>query len=246
VKLWSVIALAILPVAGWSSNVTNYFDPIASSGTAQSVSGTINNGASGNNAYYSGTSTISADSSITDNGSGLLTLVGVSASGVISASNIGVGNGTTASPSIYFQNSASSGWYRAGNNQLNMTLNGNVVDRFATSSRGIMTALNAASATFHVGTSCSGSTCAGSGMFAGPLVVNLGSGGASASIAGLQVSGSIQVSNTGSVASCTTQIAGAIRYISTTNTLGLCTNGASGFAWYQMSSTTTTVTTTTP
>lgn len=128
---------------------------------------------------------------------------GISASGIVSSSRVAPANGTAALPGFYFQGSSTSGMYRPGNNQINITLAGADAVRFAQTTMGVFTSTNTPSATFHVGTAGASGVVPGSGMFAGQLSVGVGTGGASVTVpnGGEYVSGSSYI--TGVISSTT-------------------------------------------
>lgn len=165
----------------------------------------------------------------------LLEVNGTVSATTLSPTTVFLTNGTAAVPSLGFGASTNLGLFRASAGVLGITAGGTQVARIANTTWGLMTT-NVPSATFQV----AGNT--GTALFNGSASFNKGATGTSASISGIEVSGTIQVSNTGVVATCTTAIAGSFRYVSSTSTLALCTTNIAGtFAWYAMASTTTSV-----
>lgn len=100
-KLWNAIVLAIIPVSGWCSNVTNYFDPLATSGSSSITSGSAINVSSisatsiadsaltyGSVVWASNGGLLATDSLLTYNGSGVLAINGQVSATNVSATNI--------------------------------------------------------------------------------------------------------------------------------------------------------------
>jgi len=238
-------ALLLMPSLALADGV--YTRTKVNASTASSSGGTTSPGGTvtGANQYRSAGGTFAGDDLVIDNGAGVLSMLGVSVTGVASATTLRTGDGTLSAPAQSFLLDTDTGWYRAGNNQPNLTVNGAVVLRQAQTTLGIMTAVNSPSATLHVGTQCASGACAGSAYIAGSMAVNGGAQGVSSGIVGLEVSGSIKV--TGSGILCTANNLGSIRYSSTTTSIGACLSPVSGtFNWYALTSTTTIISATQP
>lgn len=191
-----VFALLCLVSAVWADGpYTRTIMVRNSSSSGSGITGTLT---SGNNVYATGTNTVATDNSIADNGVGLLSLVGVSTTGVVTATTVQLGAGSIAAPSLAFTLNTTDGLYRGGNHQFNWVNNGVIYDRVAQSTRGFFVSGTTPSATVQVGANCP-AACPGTFMTFGQASINSGASGGSVSVpnGGLYVSGSTY--STGSV-----------------------------------------------